>query len=59
MTFHERGYMEGTLGTQAVDWEERINTRRLREERKAKALDRLRETDLGAMLLVSDRTSGT
>ncbi|WP_306057527.1 M24 family metallopeptidase [Natronococcus wangiae] len=54
MTFYERDYMEGTLGTQAVDWEERINTQRLREERKEKALARLRETDLGAMLLVSD-----
>ena len=54
MTFHERDYMEGTLGTQAVDWEERINTQRLREERTERALSRLRETDLGAMLLVSD-----
>ena len=54
MGFHERGYMEGTLGTQAVDWEERIDTQRLREERKQKALDRLQDTDLGAMLLVSD-----
>jgi Xaa-Pro aminopeptidase len=54
MTFHERDYMEGTLGTQAVDWEERINTQRLREERKARALERLRETDLGALLLLSD-----
>ncbi len=54
MTFHERSFMEGTLGTQAVDWEERINTQRLREERKEKALTRLQETDLGAILLLSD-----
>lgn len=54
MTFYERDYMEGTRGTQAVDWEQRIDTRRLREERKEKALSRLQETDLGAMLLVSD-----
>ncbi|MFC4248384.1 M24 family metallopeptidase [Natribaculum luteum] len=54
MTFHERSFMEGTLGTQAVDWEERINTQRLREERKEKALSRLQETDLGAILLLSD-----
>ncbi|WP_247728629.1 M24 family metallopeptidase [Halovivax limisalsi] len=54
MTFHERDYMEGTLGTQAVDWEGRIDTRRLREDRKERALERLQETELGAMLLVSD-----
>ncbi|WP_255191415.1 M24 family metallopeptidase [Natronobeatus ordinarius] len=54
MTFYERSYMEGTLGTQAVDWEERINTQRLREERKEKALERLQDTDLGAILLLSD-----
>ncbi|MDG5820320.1 M24 family metallopeptidase [Natronococcus sp. A-GB7] len=54
MTFHDRDYMEGTLGTQAVDWEERIDTQRLREERKERALSRLQETDLGAMLLLSD-----
>lgn len=54
MTFHERSYMEGTLGTQAVDWEERINTQRLREQRRERALERLRQSDLGAMLLLSD-----
>ena len=54
MTFYQRDFMDGTLGTQAVDWEERIDTNRLREERKARALERLQETDLGAMLLVSD-----
>ena len=54
MTFYEREFMEGTRGTQAVDWEQRIDTQRLREERKEKALERLQETDLGAMLLVSD-----
>nr|WP_246998189.1 M24 family metallopeptidase [Halosolutus gelatinilyticus] len=54
MGMDERRFMEGTRGTQAVDWEERIDTRRLREERKERALDRLQETDLGAMLLVSD-----
>ena len=51
---YERDFMEGTRGTQAVDWEERINTQRLREERKEKALERLQETELGAMLLLSD-----
>ena len=54
MTFHERDVMEGTLGTQAVDWEQRIDTNRLRAQRKERALERLRETDLGAMLLLSD-----
>ncbi|WP_265109834.1 M24 family metallopeptidase [Halosolutus halophilus] len=54
MTGYERRFMEGTRGTQAVDWEERIDTQRLREERKERALERLRETDLGAVLLLSD-----
>ncbi len=54
MTFYEREFMEGTRGTQAVDWEQRIDTQRLREERTEKALERLQETELGAMLLVSD-----
>ncbi|WP_255166941.1 M24 family metallopeptidase [Natrononativus amylolyticus] len=51
---YERSFMEGTRGTQAVDWEERIDVKRLREERKERALERLQETDLGSMLLVSD-----
>ncbi|WIV66994.1 M24 family metallopeptidase [Natrialbaceae archaeon AArc-T1-2] len=54
MSFHERSFMEGTLGTQAVDWEQRIDVRRLREQRRERALERLQETDLGAMLLLSD-----
>ncbi|RQG98092.1 M24 family metallopeptidase [Natrarchaeobius chitinivorans] len=54
MTGYERGFMEGTRGTQAVDWEQRIDTRRLRRERTERALERLEETDLGAVLLVSD-----
>lgn len=51
---YERDFMEGTRGTMAVDWEERIDVRRLRTERKERALDRLNETELGSMLLVSD-----
>ena len=47
-------FMEDTRGTQAVDWEERIDVKRLREERKGRALERLRDTELGSMLLVSD-----
>ena len=51
---YERSFMEGTRGTQAVDWEERIDVARLRRERKERALERLQETELGAMVLVSD-----
>ncbi|WP_290816291.1 Xaa-Pro peptidase family protein [Halovivax sp.] len=54
MTVYEREYMEGTRGTQAVDWEERIDVKRLRRERKERALERLQETELGSLLLVSD-----
>ena len=51
---HDRGFMAGTRGTQAVDWEERIDVTRLREERFERALERLRDSSLGSMLLVSD-----
>jgi len=51
---HERDFMEGTRGTMAVDWEERIDVQRLRRERKERALERLQESDLGSMLLVDD-----
>ena len=51
---HDRGFMEGTRGTQAVDWEQRIDVTRLREERYERALTRLRDSTLGSMLLVSD-----
>ncbi|MFB6105089.1 MAG: M24 family metallopeptidase [Halobacteriaceae archaeon] len=46
--------MEGTRGSMAVDWEERIDVARLREDRKDRALDRLRDSELGAMLLLDD-----
>lgn len=51
---YERDFMEGTRGTMAVDWEERIDTKRLRRERHQRAVDRLRESDLGSMLLIDD-----
>ena len=51
---HDRGFMEGTRGAQAVDWEQRIDVTRLREERYERALERLRDSSLGSMLLVSD-----
>lgn len=51
---YERGYMEGTRGTMAVDWEERIDVKRLRHQRLERALQRMRDADLGGMLLLSD-----
>lgn len=51
---HERSFMEGTRGTMAVDWEQRIDVKRMRRQRKARALERMRETDLGSMLLIDD-----
>ena len=54
MTFYERDFMEGTRGTMAVDWEERIDTKRMRNERKERALERMRDAGLGSMLLISD-----
>jgi Xaa-Pro aminopeptidase len=54
MPFHERAFMSGTRGTMAVDWEERIDVKRLREERHERALSRMREAGLGSMLLVDD-----
>ena len=51
---HERDYMEGTRGTMAVDWEQRVDTRRLRRARRDRALQRLRDSELGSVLLVND-----
>jgi Xaa-Pro aminopeptidase len=51
---YERSFMEGTRGTMAVDWEERIDVQRLRRERKERALDRLQDSHLGSMLLIDD-----
>ncbi|MFQ3293345.1 MAG: Xaa-Pro aminopeptidase [Halobacteriales archaeon] len=51
---YERDFMEGTRGTMAVDWEERIDVPRLREDRKERALERMREAGLGGMLLIDD-----
>jgi len=51
---YERSFMEGTRGTMAVDWEERIDMQRLRRERKERALDRLQNSNLGSMLLIDD-----
>jgi Xaa-Pro aminopeptidase len=51
---YERDFMEGTRGTMAVDWEERIDVKRMREERKDRALERMRDAGLSSMLLISD-----
>jgi Xaa-Pro aminopeptidase len=51
---YERDFMEGTRGTMAVDWEERIDVKRLREERLTRALERLQDSPLGSMLLIDD-----
>jgi Xaa-Pro aminopeptidase len=51
---YERSFMEGTRGTMAVDWEERIDVRRMREQRRERALERMDDAGLGAMLLLSD-----
>ena len=50
----ERDFMEGTRGTMAVDWEQRVDTDRLRRERRERALDRMADADLESMLLLSD-----
>jgi hypothetical protein len=47
---YERDFIEGTRGTQAVDWEERINVTRLREERYEKVLQRLQDSSIGSMI---------
>jgi len=54
MGFYQRDFMEGTRGTMGVDWEERINFRRMREERKERALEQMAEQGLGSMLLIND-----
>ncbi|WP_435157170.1 M24 family metallopeptidase [Haladaptatus sp. DFWS20] len=54
MGFYQRDFMEGTRGTMGVDWEERIDMQRMREERKERALSRMREAGLGSMLLIND-----
>jgi Xaa-Pro aminopeptidase len=54
MGFYQRDFMEGTRGTMNVDWEERIDMQRMREERKERALTRMRKAGLGSMLLIND-----
>ncbi len=54
MGFYHRDFMEGTRGTMGVDWEERIDMQRMREERKERALAQMKEEGLGSMLLIND-----
>ncbi|ELZ98172.1 CAAX amino terminal protease, transmembrane [Haloferax mucosum ATCC BAA-1512] len=54
MPLHNREFMSGTRGTMAVDWEQRIDVKRMREERKERALERMRDAGLGSMLLIND-----
>ncbi|WP_137286268.1 M24 family metallopeptidase [Halorussus salinisoli] len=54
MGFYQRDFMEGTRGTMGVDWEERIDFQRMREQRKERALERMQEEELGSMLLIDD-----
>ncbi len=51
---YQPDFMEGTRGTMAVDWEERIDVKRLREQRKERAVERMNEAGLDSMLLVND-----
>ncbi len=51
---YERDFMEGTRGSMAVDWEERIDVHRLRVQRKERALKEMQQRGLGSMLLIND-----
>jgi Xaa-Pro aminopeptidase len=48
------GYMEGTRGQMATDWEGRGDMDRLRRERTAKALAAIQEAGYDAVLLLAD-----
>ena len=48
-----------TYGTNAVDWEQRIDLDRLREERLRGSSDELERSELGAVLASTSPTSGT
>lgn len=48
------GYMEGSRGTTAVDWEGRGDMDRLRRDRKAKALEAITAAGYDAVLLLAD-----
>lgn len=54
MTIIEPGYMEGTRGPMAVDWESRIDMARMRTERLARAQEAVAAASYDAVLLLSD-----
>jgi Xaa-Pro aminopeptidase len=54
MTIVEPGYMEGTRGAGAVDWESRIDMVRMREERLTRAREAVVAAGYDAVLLLSD-----
>jgi Xaa-Pro aminopeptidase len=54
MPIREPGYMEGSRGTNAVDWEERIDMARLRSARTARATACVAEAGYDAVLLLTD-----
>lgn len=48
-----------TYGTNAVDWEQRLDFDRLRDERLARLKAKLDESELGAVLALTSPTSAT
>jgi Xaa-Pro aminopeptidase len=54
MAILESGYMEGTRGSMAVDWETRVDMARMRGERLARATDAIAQAGYDAVLLLSD-----
>lgn len=54
MAILEPGYMQGTRGAMAVDWERRIDMARMRSERLARAKEAIAQAGYDAVLLLSD-----
>jgi Xaa-Pro aminopeptidase len=54
MPLSKPGYMQDTVGTLGVDWEERINMARLRADRLARATRAIADAGYDAVLLLSD-----
>jgi Xaa-Pro aminopeptidase len=54
MAIIEPGYMEGTRGSMAVDWESRVDMARMRSERLARATQAVAQAGYDAVLLLSD-----
>lgn len=54
MAILEPGYMEGTRGSMAVDWESRVDMARMRSQRLARATQAIAQAGYDAVLLLSD-----